>query len=154
MTQVISTNSVFNAAQQATISALADLMIPAGDGMPSAADPAICRPALAGLSPHAESVGRTLHWLDEFSQQQYGESFTALSSTDQQTAVVQLKQQQPSFTALLQTHIIACYYRDDRVLTALGLPARAPFPDGNTVAPTDWSLLDRVRERAPFYREV
>ena len=49
--------------------------------------------------------------------------------------------------------ILAAYYRDDRVLLALGLEARSPFPKGHTVEQGDWSLLDPVRRRAPFWRD-
>ena len=154
MTQIISTDNVFDPDQQNTITLLADLMIPAKNGMPSAADAAICKPALAGLSAHADTISESLRWLEAYTQQQYSKSIAALSSPDQQSSVEHLKQEQSAFTALLQTHVIACYYRDDRVLRALNLPARAPFPEGNAVTPTDWSLLDNVRKRTPFYREA
>ena len=49
--------------------------------------------------------------------------------------------------------IVSAYYRDDRVLLALGLEARAPFPKGHTLEQGDWSLLDAVRKRAPFWRD-
>ena len=49
--------------------------------------------------------------------------------------------------------ILGAYYRDDRVLLALGLEARAPFPKGYTLEQGDWSLLDAVRHRAPFWRD-
>ena len=49
--------------------------------------------------------------------------------------------------------ILAAYYRDDRVLLALKLEARPPFPKGYTLEQGDWSLLDAVRRRAPFWRD-
>jgi hypothetical protein len=49
--------------------------------------------------------------------------------------------------------ILAAYYRDDRVLLALKLEARPPFPKGYTLEQGDWSLLDAVRKRAPFWRD-
>lgn len=49
--------------------------------------------------------------------------------------------------------VTSAYYRDDRVLIALGHEARAPFPKGNVVEQGDWSLLDQVRERAPLWRD-
>lgn len=56
-------------------------------------------------------------------------------------------------TAALGRLILQCYYRDDRVLHALGLEPRAPFPKGHTVEQGDWSLLDPVRARPPFWRD-
>ncbi|WP_295144018.1 hypothetical protein [uncultured Reyranella sp.] len=49
--------------------------------------------------------------------------------------------------------IVGAYYRDDRVLRALGHEARAPFPKGYVLEQGDWSLLDVVRSRAPFWRD-
>jgi hypothetical protein len=56
-------------------------------------------------------------------------------------------------SAALGRVVLQCYYRDDRVLEALGLEARAPYPKGHVVEQGDWSLLDRVRERAPLWRD-
>lgn len=49
--------------------------------------------------------------------------------------------------------ILGAYYRDDRVLLALGLEARAPFPKGYVLEQGDWSLLDTVRRRPAFWRD-
>ena len=49
--------------------------------------------------------------------------------------------------------ILGAYYRDDRVLAALGHEARAPYPKGYTVEQGDWSLLDAVRNRPQLWRD-
>jgi hypothetical protein len=56
-------------------------------------------------------------------------------------------------SAALGRVIVGAYYRDDRVLLALGLEARAPFPKGYVLEQGEWSLLDAVRKRAPFWRD-
>ena len=56
-------------------------------------------------------------------------------------------------TRALGRVILAAYYRDDRVLRALGHEARPPFPKGYVVEQGDWSLVDAVRSRAPFWRD-
>ena len=56
--------------------------------------------------------------------------------------------------ATLSRVILQCYYRDDRVVRALGREARAPFPLGNVLEQGDWSLLDPVRARAPIWRKI
>lgn len=48
--------------------------------------------------------------------------------------------------------VAQCYYRDDRVMTSLGMELRAPHPKGYEVATGDWSLLEPVRRRQSFYR--
>jgi hypothetical protein len=37
---------------------------------------------------------------------------------------------------------------------SLGQEPRPPFPKGHTVEQGDWSLLDPVKARQPFYRRV
>lgn len=49
--------------------------------------------------------------------------------------------------------VLQCYYRDDRVLQALGLEARAPFPKGHVLEQGDWSLLSVVQSRPPLWRD-
>ncbi len=55
--------------------------------------------------------------------------------------------------AALGRVILQCYYRDDRVLLALRLEARAPFPKGHVLEQGDWSLLDAVRDRPLLWRD-
>ena len=54
----------------------------------------------------------------------------------------------------LQTLTTQCYYRDPRVLTALGIEPRPPFPKGYQVEQGDFSLLDPVRARGEIWRRV
>ena len=80
-----------------------------------------------------------------------------LAGLDEEAAqeiVTLFKAANPAFISMLQACVVASYYQDDRVLRGLGLPDRAPFPVGHAVDETDWSLLDPVRERSPFYRVV
>ncbi len=55
--------------------------------------------------------------------------------------------------AALGRLILQCYYRDDRVLHAIGLEPRSPFPKGHIVEQGDWSLLDPIRNRPRFWRD-
>lgn len=57
-------------------------------------------------------------------------------------------------SAALSRAVLQCYYRDDRVVLSLGLEARPPFPKGHTLEQGDWSLLDVVKQRAPFWRDA
>jgi hypothetical protein len=49
--------------------------------------------------------------------------------------------------------ILQCYSRDDRVLLSIGVEPRPPFPKGHVLEQGDWSLLDAVRQRKPFWRD-
>jgi hypothetical protein len=54
--------------------------------------------------------------------------------------------------AVVVSAVAQCYYRDDRVMRALGMEARPPFPKGYEVSQGDWTLLDAVRGRPPIWR--
>jgi len=50
--------------------------------------------------------------------------------------------------------VMQCYYRDDRVMEALGMVARAPFPVGYEVPEGDWSMLEAVQARGKIWRDT
>ena len=76
------------------------------------------------------------------------QSFGALSSQDRREVLTELGTTQPAFIPTLVLHTYAGYYQDARVVKALGLEARPPFPKGHDVEPTDFTLLDPVRQRS------
>lgn len=57
------------------------------------------------------------------------------------------------FRALLKA-VVSRYYVDDRVLRAIGVEPRPPFPDGYRVEDGDLLLLESVYERGPICRPV
>lgn len=59
----------------------------------------------------------------------------------------------PGFAPTLLFLVMTGYYREPRVLAALGLEDRPPFPKGHAVAESDFPLLDAVRRRGRRYRE-
>ncbi|MBT4493845.1 MAG: hypothetical protein HOC70_11430 [Gammaproteobacteria bacterium] len=123
----------FSPDQRQRLQELSDLMIPASEPMPGAGDSEIFAGTLETLARHQELVVQTLDRLE--------------SLEDIQSVA-------PDFAQVFQTAVATSYYRDDRVLEGLGLPVRAPYPEGHEVDKTDWSLLDPVRKREPFYRNV
>lgn len=152
---LILSDKVLTKEQSGTLSALAELLIPASeDGrMPSAAEldllPGMCDESGA-LVPE---VGNVLAQLDQRALEESGQGFAMLGETDRYQLIEAIKQSQPGFIEQLMFRIAANYYQDDRVMNALGLEARAPYPLGNTVEAGDLSLLDPVRKRPKLYRE-
>jgi hypothetical protein len=129
----------------------AGTMIPesATFGVPGADDPAI-------LDDIVKSVGRDLPLVREALAAIAARSAGAFAGLDRDGREALINDYYASGGAAAVTLgrvIVGAYYRDDRVLLALGLEARAPFPKGYTLEQGDWSLLDAVRKRAPFWRD-
>jgi len=81
-------------------------------------------------------------------------SLATLDATRRAEVAARLRAEGGLPIRVLTRIILLCYYRDDRVMVSLGLEARPPFPKGHVVEQGDWSLLDPVRARKPFWRPV
>jgi hypothetical protein len=130
---------------------IAATMIPAdlALGMPGADDPDI-------LADIVRSVGRDLPLVREAMAAIVKKSGGAFAGMDRDRREVLLNDYHANGgapAATLARVILGAYYRDDRVLIAIGHEARAPFPKGYEVEQGDWSLLDPVRHRAKFWRD-
>jgi regulation of enolase protein 1 (concanavalin A-like superfamily) len=75
-----------------------------------------------------------------------------LAASEQVTLIHQHRQAYPVFFQIFESQVIQAYYANSVVLTSLGVNAPSPYPGGYDVEETDWSLLDPVRGREPFYR--
>ncbi len=142
--------------QKASLLTLVGLMIPASDryGVPGADDPAIFDRITEAAVADKDHVTGALAVLDRMAQDSHGASFVTLD--DKQRADVAA-----GFAAAGSQHVeaitavtVQCYYSDERVMAALGIEERPPFPQGYDVPQGDWSLLDPVKRRPKHYREA
>lgn len=60
----------------------------------------------------------------------------------------------PDEATVFQTVTVQCYYRDPRVMSALKIDNRPPFPKGYIQEPNDFALLEPVRKRGEVFRKV
>src|SRR5438876_5782859 len=131
---------------------LAAFMVPASAeyGVPGADDEAILGDIVRSLGRDRSDVRQALAMLREMA----GGDFTGLEEAKAEaTAMMLLSREGPAMAALGRA-VLQCYYRDDRVIRALGLEPRPPFPQGHVLEPGDWSLLDAVRGRPRMWRDV
>jgi hypothetical protein len=131
---------------------LAACMLPASAeyGVPGADDPEIFADIVRSLGRDRSAVRDALARLRELA----GGDFAGLDeAAADAVAMTLLGGGGPMMTALGRA-VLQCYYRDDRVLHALGVEARPPYPEGRLLEAGDWSLLEAMRGRPRMWRDV
>jgi len=143
---------ILNADEAEDLRCLAGIIIPpsARHDVPGADDAAIQADIVRSLGRDANHVRSALARLRVL----VGGPFAALNATRRAEAAQALRAERRADVAALTRIVLLCYYRDDRVMLSLGMEPRPPFPKGHVVEQGDWSLLDQVRARAPFWRPV
>jgi hypothetical protein len=141
-----------SADQRRSLRCLAEMIIPASAeyGVPSAGDAVVFADILRSLGRDAEHVVVVLRTLDALA----GGVFADLEPSRRDAVAARLREADGDALMYLTRIVLQCYYRDDRVMRSLGMEVRPPFPKGFEVEQGDWSLLDPVRARQPFFREV
>jgi hypothetical protein len=128
------------------------MIIPASAeySVPSAGDAVIFADILRSLGRDAGHVVAVLRTLDTLG----GGAFADQEPQRRDAVAARLREAGGDALMYLTRIVLQCYYRDDRVMRSLGLEVRPPFPKGFEVEQGDWSLLEPVRARPPFFREV
>ena len=148
----MSGDSPLTPAQSDNLRAIAAEIIPASAefDVPGADDPAIQADILATLGHDAGLVREALDELARLA----GQPFASLDPAQREAVAAELRAKGGAAVAALTRVVLQCYYRDDRVVRSLGLEPRPPFPKGHVLEDGDWSLLDPVRARPPFWRRA
>jgi hypothetical protein len=143
---------VLSEAEIADLRCLAAMIVPPSTkyGVPGADDDAIFADVIASLGRDADDVRAALARLRGLA----AGPFAALDPAHRVDVAASLRKERGAGVSALTRIVLLCYYRDDRVLLSLGLEPRPPFPKGYIVEQGDWSLLDPVRARKPFWRQV
>ena len=144
-----------NPRQREALDAVLDAIIPpTPDGRPGASEVGVSEylrerePAL--LPALREDLAR----VEEAAQGQHGMPFSELDAPRRDALLAALRTAEPGFLHALALAAVTCYYQNERVLRAIGVDPRPPFPRGHEVPAGDLSLLDAVRARGRLYREA
>ena len=153
-TESIASDKAFPPAAKAALEWAAALMIPAEptQGLPAADDAIIFAEILRTLSGYREQMAQLLSLVHRLFDEHDLTPSKRLDEATRNVVTLTLSQSSDVAVATFVGVVIQCYYRDDRVMARLGMPPRAPFPEGYEIAPGDWHLLDAVRVRKSFYR--
>ena len=132
------------------------MIIPAsGDGrFPSAAEVDVLGHIRESRSQLLPALRKDLGRLDGLAAERSGTAFAQLAKSDRARVMDEIRSAEPGFLKDLALQTATCYYQDDRVLRALGMEARPPFPKGYEVLSGDLALLDPVRKRGKLYRDA
>jgi hypothetical protein len=138
--------------ERSALRALARVLIPpsAQYGIPGADDDTIFAAILAAAVAEGERVRDALVRLDDAAAGEYAQ----LDDVHRVSAAETFSRANPHAIALLFSVVARCYYRDDRVMCAIEMEPRAPFPRGFEVEASELALLDPVRARARMYRDA
>ena len=131
---------------------LAGFMVPvsAEYGVPGADDTVIFADIAGSLGRDADDVRAALAVLREIG----GGDFAGLDDTAAEQAATSLLGRESRIVTALGRCVLQCYYRDDRVMLALGIEPHPPYPQGRVLEQGDWTLLDAVRGRPRMWRDV
>ena len=153
---IIGTDSPLTDTQRRSLDIVLDMIVPASaDGSkPSAAQVDVLGYIRTFEADSLGTLGTELDQLDAVAKERHGSAFADLAAETRHALVAALRAAQPRFLRTLALQTVTCYYQDDRVLAALGMEARPPFPKGYSVPPGDLSLLEPVRQRGRRYRAV
>lgn len=86
------------------------------------------------------------------SKKQYGCGFLKLKEFEKKQLIDILRTKFKEFFSNLTTHVINCYYQNDKVLKNIGIEHSPPFPGGFFIEEWDYNLLEPVFERGKIYR--
>jgi hypothetical protein len=138
--------------QRDDLRTIAAMIVPASDEyrVPGADDPAIQADMLATLGRDAVLVRQALDHLARLARQPLNE----LDAAKRDAVAQEFRSSGGAAAATLVRVVLQCYYRDDRVLSSLGLELRAPFPKGHVLPDGDWSLLDPVKAKGGTLRRA
>jgi hypothetical protein len=109
---------------------------------------------IAQIPELAEVIEQGLSALEELATRRGAEEYAALPQPERLGALNEVAAAQPVFLPGLVFQTYLAYYQHPRVVEALGMPPRPPFPLGYEMQPSDLdSLLGEVRQRGKIYRD-
>ena len=154
MRDVIASDSPYSSEEREVLRRVAGILIPPSDeyGIPGADDDLIFARIQMLATEHAESIKSGIDALNRLANERHDDSFPRLNET-QQTALLR-DEANSGFLRRVIRCTATSYYQDGRVLESIDLKSTPPFPGGHEIEQGDWSLLDPVKARAPFYRSM
>jgi hypothetical protein len=131
----------FDPAQRAVLASLADVLIPTGDGMPSASAGAVAEEGLNQVLAAVPSLGASL-----------AEVLARAKGREPAEVIASLARTDPAAYGILTEVVTAAYFMNPDVRKAVGYTGQGPSPLDPRVDYMEDGLLESVIKRGPIYR--
>jgi hypothetical protein len=131
----------FDPAQRAVLAGLADVLIPAGDGMPSASAGGVAEEGLNQVLAAVPSLGASL-----------AEVLARAKGREPAEVIASLARTDPAAYGILTEVVTAAYFMNPDVRKAVGYTGQGPLPLDPRVDYMEDGLLESVIKRGPIYR--
>jgi hypothetical protein len=131
----------FDPAQRAVLAGLADVLIPAGDGMPSASAAAVAEEGLNQVLAAVPGLGASL-----------ADVLARAKGREPAEVVASLARTDPAAHGILTEVVAAAYFMNPDVRQAVGYTGQGPTPLDPRVDYMEDGLLESVIKRGPIYR--
>jgi hypothetical protein len=131
----------FNPDQRAVLAGLADVLIPAGDSMPSASAAAVAGQGLDQVLAAVPSLGESL-----------ADVLAGAKDREPAEVVANLARTDPSAYGILTEVVTAAYFMNPDVRKAIGYAGQGPSPIDPREDYVEDGLLESVIKRGPIYR--
>ena len=144
------TNRSLSEADRTVLRAVMDRLVPPVDELPGAGTMGLGTEVEAMMGQHSPFHRALVGLLDSLA----AEGFATLAGSVQDDALRAFEAAQPvMFNALLELVYLA-YYGDERVHRRIGWRTGPLQPRGFDLPPFDEAILDKTRQRQPFWRPV
>jgi len=134
-----------------TLSAALDRVVPAIDELPGAGGMGLA-PVVVERSRADERFWDAL--VTVVRELASSGEYTSMSGEEQDDALRAVEGSEAEAFALWLDVVFTIYYMQPEVHKRLGWHGRSPQPVGNEMPPWDESVLDKIRQREPFWRKV
>jgi hypothetical protein len=131
----------FDSSQRAVLARLADILIPAGDGMPSASAAGVAGQGLDQVLAAVPSLGVSL-----------ADVLVRAKDREPAEVVADLARTDPAAHGILTEVVTAAYFMNPDVRKAVGYAGQGPSPLDPRVDYMEDGLLESVIKRGPIYR--
>ena len=149
-----SNEAVLSPERERCLGGVLDEIVPPGpSGLPGAGELGLAN-RIGAIADLALVLEQGLSALDELATSRGAGDFAALAQPGRLELLNEVAAAQPAFLPGLVFQTYMAYYQHPRVLEALGVPPRPPFPLGYEMQPSDLdALLSDVRRRPKLYRD-